>query len=85
MKKDFFVEYCWLGFCLLTSVVLVCLTFVWGVSLPSSALLWSQGVVIGWFELIAFAFMVGMFPLFFAFMMWDEIDFKKSCLRRNGK
>lgn len=53
-------------------VIFICI-IVWGVSLPQTALLWLNGPVSGWVELIIFALISTVFTLCPAMIAYDEI------------
>lgn len=49
----------------------------WGVSLPNTALLWIDGPVIGWADLLIFATVSAFFTFAPAFLIIDELKNNK--------
>ena len=73
MNKSNFFNFCWLAFFVCAAAVLVVLFLIWGISLPNTALLWINGPVAGWIQLLVLTFVFGFGSSLPAFIVWDEI------------
>ena len=71
------MNYCFLAFFVCAAAVLAVLILIWGINLPKTSLLWSNGPVAGWIQLLVFTFVFGFSFSLPAFIVWDEIENNK--------
>jgi len=66
-----------LAFSMLGALFIFAALICWGVSLPKTALLWSDGPVNGWAFLLIFATVFAFFTFAPAFLIIDELKNNK--------
>jgi hypothetical protein len=72
MKQKIF-NYFLLALSTLGALFIFAALICWGVSLPNTALLWSNGPVNGWAFLLIFATVAALFTFAPAFLIIDEL------------
>jgi len=77
MKQNF-LNYMLLALATLGALFIFALLIIWGVSLPQTALLWSNGPAEGWAFLLLFASVSAFFTWMPAILVIDEIKMNNN-------
>lgn len=66
-------NYICVAFCIICAVSMFSMLIAWGVSLPATALLWINGALSGWVELILVSTCGAAICLLPVPILWDDI------------